>query len=109
MSNTAALSATDVSAWDVAADAAKVSLLTFIIVGVVTIILVPRKRLREAHDEFMRTDVEELLRRGGATAQPGYEAFIHGAMPNTPWPDLTSRDGYDDPPPAASHDESSGG
>jgi uncharacterized membrane protein YtjA (UPF0391 family) len=104
-----ALSFTGVSAWDVAAATAKVLLLTFIIAGVVTIILVRRKRLREAHEEFMRTDVEELLRRGGTTVQPGYEASTHGAMPNTPWPDLTSRDGHDDPPPTASHDESSGG
>jgi membrane protein implicated in regulation of membrane protease activity len=107
MFNVAALSATDVSAWDIAAVAAKVSLLTFIIAGVVTIILVRRKRLREAHEEFMSAEVEELLRRGGTTTQPGYEAFIHGAMPNTPWPDWTSDDGHDDPPPTVSHDESS--
>lgn len=102
-----ASSTTGASAWDIAVATAKVSLVAFIIVGIVTIILVRRKRLREAHEEFMNTDVEELLRRGGTTAQPSYEAFIHGAMPNTPWPDWSSRDGDDDPPPPASHDESS--
>lgn len=104
----AAFSASDVSAWDIAAAVAKASLLTFILVGVVTIILMRRKRLREAHEEFLQTDVEELLRRGGGSrAQPGYEAFTHGAMPNTPWPESSHRDDRDDPPPTASHDESS--
>lgn len=103
MLTTGAFVATDVATRDIVVTTAKVVLLAFILGGILTLIVVRRKRLRRAHEEFLQTDVEELLSRGGHTAQPGYEAFAHGAMPNTPWPERFPSD--DDPADCAGVEE----
>jgi hypothetical protein len=102
MLTTGAFATTEVFPRDIVPTTAKVVLLAFIFGGVLTLFVVRRRRLRQAHEEFMHTDVDELLRRGGPTVQPGYEAFAHGAMPNTPWPDRSPSEDDDDPADSAS-------
>jgi hypothetical protein len=71
----------------------KIALLTYVLVGVVALIIVRRRRMRAARDEFMRTDPSELLSKYSRSSRPGYEASARGATPHTPWPDWAYRDG----------------
>lgn len=75
---------------------AKVALLAFLVVSVVTIIVVRRRRMRASWVEYLETDPSMLGRRR-APIQPGHEATIRGAMPHTPLPDWTCQANDDRP------------
>lgn len=72
--------------WALCVVIGKVALLTFLAVGVVTIIVVRRRRMRASWAQYLATE-PSVRRQGGPPPQPGYEATIRGAMPHTPLPD----------------------
>jgi hypothetical protein len=71
---------------------AKILLLIYLVVGVAALIIVRRRRMRTARDEFLRTDPTQLLPNPTRPTQLGHEASIRGATPHTPLPDWAYTD-----------------